>query len=133
MTVEQNELANLTCLVNQSPDIGLPDLGFHHPPDQYLPNPLVVRRPDIKVFPNPSNALIQFEIQLPFSNTEDFPTVSIYNLLGQKMEDLPSPPDNKLNDFRLYWLPGENVSSGVYFAVIKNARSVYNKKLVIIR
>ena len=133
MSIDQIGIEGLTCLEDQSLDAGSPDLGFHHLPNAYLPNPLVVRRPDINVFPNPSNAIIQFDIQLPFSNTMELPSLSIYNVNGQKVDNVFLNQDNKLNNFRLSWRPGENISSGIYFAVIKSAGSIHHKKLVIIR
>ena len=126
-------IEDLTSLVDQSPDTGAPDLGFHHMPDGFYANPPFYMENEISVFPNPAGEIVCFEIQLKNLKFKFLPSVSIFNLIGQKVVKISANQNNKLNYYKIEWRPGDTVASGIYFAVFSGNIKKGVSKLIIIK
>ncbi len=79
-------------------------------------------------YPNPFNPLTKIEFQIPNSK---FTTLSVYNLLGEKVATLVSKKLNPGN--HTYTFDGKNLASGVYYyqLVVGDYREV--KKMILLK
>ena len=126
-------LLGLTSQWDQSPDSGIPDMGYHHQPNVLLTNPQVCYTPVLNIYPNPANQIVCFDIQLPASNSSVIPTFYITNILGMEVDRIKPGYDDPENHFFLEWRPHYNLTSGIYFVIVKTPGARICKKLALIR
>ncbi|MDR0367586.1 MAG: T9SS type A sorting domain-containing protein, partial [Bacteroidales bacterium] len=74
---------------------------------------------DISIFPNPA------QTQFTVTHTENA-TVTLYNLLGQKVRQLPGKEENTI-------ICTEDLPQGIYLLKIEKENAVITKKVQIIR
>lgn len=79
-------------------------------------------------YPNPFNPLTSIEYQISIASKID---LSIYNILGQKLETLISGPVEAGN-YKLEW-NARGLSSGIYFYQLKVGKDVQTRKMVLMR
>ena len=79
-------------------------------------------------YPNPFNPITTINFQIPIANNVD---LSIYNLLGQKIETLVSGRQ-PAGRYQVEW-DARGFASGVYFYKIEAGNFIEVKKMIIIR
>jgi len=126
-------IENLTAFIDQQPDTGNPDLGYHHIPEEYSVNPPLITENSSKIFPNPSNGSVRFDIQFTSSRYPILPSVIIYNILGQKVTELQAPAVDKQDHFVIDWNTDHQVTNGVYIAVMEKPRYIRLGKFIILK
>jgi hypothetical protein len=83
----------------------------------------------IKGYPNPFNNGIRLEISIP---KNDLYTIDIYNLSGQKIKTLFEGNMNRGNH-SYKWEVDTNISSGLYFMVVKSIRYFQKYKMIYVK
>jgi len=83
-------------------------------------NELEIEAANIKVYPNPTNGLLNVDLN---TLTEDV-NIDIYNIVGQQVQSIQ-------NARNLATLDLSNVSNGVYFVRISNEATVISKKVIV--
>jgi len=134
-TIAELNLTGLTAAVDQAIDFDPPDLGFHHLPYSYAPNPEVFYHISFQAYPNPIFDKVRFHITFPQSSEQCNPKIRIYDLLGREVAALRTLNDSPNNHFIVDWQPEVQFASGVYFAVcnIPKSNQAAKIKLVIIK
>lgn len=82
----------------------------------------------LQSYPNPFNSTTNFKINLPES---DFIELSVYNILGQKVATI-------LDEYRTagsysVQFSANNLSSGVYLAVLKQNKFILKEKIILLK
>ena len=79
-------------------------------------------------YPNPFNTSTVIEFSLPH---EEHVNLSIYDILGREVDELI---DSKLiaGQHRIVWR-GDDVSSGIYFYVLRTEQTKISRKMTILR
>lgn len=83
-------------------------------------NELEVQAANIKVYPNPTNGLLNVDLN---TLTEDV-NIDVFNIVGQQVQSIQ-------NARNLTTLDLSNVSNGVYFVRISNDEAVISKKVIV--
>ncbi|AFH48795.1 PKD repeat protein [Ignavibacterium album JCM 16511] len=86
----------------------------------------------LEIYPNPSNSRVQLLLK---SNSSDFVTIDIYNILGEKIENIYSGSLNSGNHTFVWEAErlNNNNSSGVFFAFAKTNKKIVSKKFILLK
>ena len=100
-----------------------------------IENNLQITKNLLQIYPNPMTYQTeQLTIRYGLIDRKGNTTITIFNLLGRKVANIPLP-DN-LNEGFITWIPGENYSnrlpSGVYFFVLHSGSVKLSKKFLIL-
>jgi len=79
-------------------------------------------------YPNPFNPVTTITFYLPGSSHVD---LSVYNLLGQKIKTLFD--GNAKAGLNVFDFSGENLSSGVYFYVLRTVNKTFERKMLLLK
>mgnify|MGYP003815179183 FL=1 len=83
------------------------------------------------IYPNPARDQLTFELKTDRS-AQDY-EISIYNIKGQLVKRAPFHQESKIN-WKFDSTDNQNISSGIYFAVLKeNGAIISSKKIMIIK
>lgn len=82
----------------------------------------------LQPYPNPFNSTTNFKINLPES---DFIELSVYNILGQKVATILD--EYKTAGSYNFQFIANNLSSGVYLAVLKQNKLVLKEKIILLK
>ena len=80
------------------------------------------------VFPNPFNPVTTIDFMLPDDNFTD---ISVYNVIGEKVETIFSGFSNKGN-YSFQW-NASNHSSGIYYIQLKHGQNIQTEKAVLMK
>ncbi len=113
---------------------GEPVVSVRQPAGQ-AKNNLQITKNLLQIYPNPMTYQTeQLTIRYGLIDRKGNTTITIFNLLGRKVANIPLP-DN-LNEGFITWIPGENYSnrlpSGVYFFVLHSGSVKLSKKFLIL-
>jgi hypothetical protein len=133
LSVPEIGLQDLTVREDQSPDIGAPDMGFHHLPYVWDSNPPVYQNLTFKIYPNPGGETFHFDIQLPPNNQLSLPKIRIYNVRGVLVDCVRAYIDNPNNSYIVSWKPDPTLSSGIYFAILTAPGIERVKRLALVK
>jgi hypothetical protein len=123
--------SQLTAVANQMLDIVVVDLGYHHSPNQYSINPLLVNQLEMNIFPNPYNGNGELAFVLPNVAYARSIHGAIFNLQGRIVQRF-TMPDAPLNVFKLHW-DTRFLSSGNYFFVMNVDGHVLRQKIMLVK
>jgi parallel beta-helix repeat protein len=126
-------LEGLTANSDQSLDTGIPDLGYHHLPNVWISNPVIYNAVSMKIYPNPMNDKVRFEIELPSTNYPALPTIRIFNDLGQCVSRIRARDDSQNNTYNLVWEPDAYLASGLYFVYMNAAGFKSKARLILLK
>ncbi len=92
--------------------------------DENIPSTYILHNP----YPNPFNSSTTIKYTIPFLEPEK--SIAFYNLLGQRIDELPIPNEN-LNSSAIW--DASEFSSGIYFARLNGAHASNVVKLVLMK
>lgn len=79
-------------------------------------------------YPNPFNPITTITFFMPNAG---YVSLSVYNLLGQKVKDIFTGRTTK--GLNVFDFNGENLASGVYIYLLKTKNNIYSKKLILLK
>ncbi|MFQ6609668.1 MAG: T9SS type A sorting domain-containing protein [Fidelibacterota bacterium] len=88
---------------------------------------------DIQIFPNPTNSAVNIYINSTSSNVQ---SVRIYNLIGREIFSFGSDFRN-FDHRQLTWdgkdNSGKEISSGMYYCVVRTSAKIYSQKVLVLK
>lgn len=91
-----------------------------------LKEALNILEPSLVCFPNPTQDILNIEVELPNSNTV---TLSLFDLQGRKVADI-SHNDNRIIGKHQYTYNMSNIAKGIYICQLKTKDNAINQKII---
>ncbi len=85
---------------------------------------------ELEIFPNPTNSTANLLLK---SNTSDFVTIDIYNILGERIDNIYTGRINS-GIYKLVWEANTNhITSGVFIATVKTSNNTFTEKFLLLK